>query len=72
MNSQSLQEMVKKIFSDESTKEQFMANPNHVISRYNLTEHEKTAVLHTHARLGLATSNSTQLATGIQAALFWL
>jgi hypothetical protein len=72
MKSQALQEMVKKIFSDETTKAQFVANPNDVISRYNLTEHEKTAVLNTSTRLGLATSNSTALATGIQASIYWI
>ena len=72
MKSQSLQEMVKSIFCDETTKEQFLANPESVMSRYNLSDHEKTAVLNTNTRLGLATSDSTALATGIEAALFWM
>ncbi len=72
MKSQSLQEMVKSIFSDETTKEQFLANPESVMSRYNLTDNERTAVLNTNARLGLATSGSPALATGIEAALYWL
>ncbi len=66
-----LQEMVKSIFSNESTKEQFLANPDSVMSRYNLTEHEKTAVLNTSSRLGLATSDSASLAVGIQTGLIW-
>ncbi|MDD4923455.1 MAG: hypothetical protein PHF74_01295 [Dehalococcoidales bacterium] len=72
MKSQSLQEMVKNIFCDEATKEQFLANPDSVMSRYNLSDHERTAVLNTNARLGLATSNSPALSVGIEAALFWL
>jgi hypothetical protein len=72
VKSQSLQEMVKSIFCDESTKEQFLSNPDSVMSRYNLTDNEKTAVLNTTSRYGLATSNSASLAVGIQAALFWL
>jgi hypothetical protein len=72
MKSQALQEMVKKIFSDETTKKEFMANPNSVISRYNLSEHEKTAVLNTSARFGLATSNSATSATGIQSSIYWM
>jgi len=69
---QSLQEMVKSIFVDETTKEQFLANPDSIMSRYNLTEHEKTAVLNTSSRYGLATSDSPALAVGIEAALFWM
>lgn len=66
-----LQEMVKRVFSDESTKEQFLANPDSVMSRYNLTEHERTAVLNTSSRLGLATSDSPALAASIQAGIIW-
>jgi hypothetical protein len=72
MKSQSLQEMVKSIFCDDSTKEQFLANPDSVMSRYNLIENEKTAVLNTSSSFGLATSNSPALAAKIQAALFWM
>ncbi len=72
MKPQSLQEMVKSIFVDETTKEQFLANPDSIMSRYNLTEHEKTAVLNTSSRYGLATSDSPALAVGIEAALFWM
>jgi len=72
VKSQSLQEMVKSIFGDQSTKEQFLANPDSVMSRYNLTEHERTSVLNTSSRYGLATSDSPALAVGIEAALFWI
>ncbi|MDD4874536.1 MAG: hypothetical protein PHE15_06165 [Dehalococcoidales bacterium] len=72
MKSQALQEMIKRIFSDETTKQQFLANPNDVISQYKLTQHEKTAVMNTHARLGLATSNSGQLAASVEPLMLWL
>ena len=55
MKSKTLQEMVKSIFCDESTREQFFSDPDSVMSRYNLTDNEKTAVLNTTARYGLAT-----------------
>jgi hypothetical protein len=42
------------------------------MSRYNLTEHERTSVLNTSSRYGLATSDSPALAVGIEAALFWI
>ena len=71
MKSKSLQEMVKSIFCDETTKAEFLANPDGVMNRYNLTDNERTAVLNTSAKLGLATSNSTTLAASIQTGLLW-
>jgi lipase chaperone LimK len=71
MKSQALQEMVKKIFSDEKTKQQFKRIQMTIISQYKLTEHEKTAVLNTYGRLGLATSNSGQLAATVEPMLIW-
>lgn len=61
MKSKALQEMIKKVFSDEKTKLQFMSNPESVLAQFKLTEQEKKAVLTTHAKLGLATADSQQL-----------
>jgi hypothetical protein len=72
VKSKSLQEMVKSIFCDETTKAEFLSNPDSVMNRYNLTEQEKTAVLNTSARVGLATSNSAALVAEPEAALFWI
>ena len=71
MKSQSLQELVKKIFGDEKTKSQFMANPDSVLSQFDLTEQEKKAVLNTHAKLGLVTSDSQQLEAAIDPTANW-
>ena len=71
MKSQSLQELVKKIFSSEETKSQFIANPDSVISRFNLTETEKKAVLATHTKLGLVTGGSQQLEATLTAKDAW-
>ena len=71
MKSQKLQEMVKKIFSSEETKSQFMSDPGSVISRFSLTETEKKAVLATHARLGLGTGNSPQLEATVTSKDTW-
>ncbi len=72
MKSEALQELVKKIFSDETTKARFMSNPESVISQYSLTEPEKKAVLTTHARLGLVTADSTRLAAAIEPYATWI
>ena len=71
MKSQGLQEMVKKIFSNEETKRQFISDPDSVISQYSLTEQERRAVLSTHAKLGLVTSDSTQLAEALEPYIKW-
>ena len=67
MKSQALQELVKKIFGDEKTKGEFKEDPDGFLSRYNLTDQEKTAVLKTHAKLGLVTSGSEQLEATLEA-----
>ena len=71
MKSQALQEMIKKVFSDEKTKLQFKSDPESVIAQFKLTEQEKTAVLNTHARLGLATANSQQLEEVLEPRAIW-
>ena len=71
MKSQALQELVKKIFGDEKTKHEFQKDPDSVLARYNLTEQEKKAVLSTHAKLGLVTSDSPQLEAAINPTTGW-
>lgn len=61
MESQELKQLVSKIFNDKKTREEFMKDPDSVVSRFSITEQEKRAVLSTHARLGLVTGDSTQL-----------
>jgi hypothetical protein len=72
MKSQKLQELVKQIFSDEKTKHQFMSDPDSVLSQYDLTEQEKKAVLNTHSKLGLVTSNSLQLEAALDPTFTWM
>lgn len=71
MKSQALQELVKRIFSDEKTKLQFMSDPDSVLSRFDLTEQEKKAVLNTHAKLGLVTGDSQQLELALKPTWDW-
>jgi hypothetical protein len=61
MKSSRLQEMIGEIFSDETIRKQFLTDPRSLISQFSLTAQEKTAVLATYDRLGLAGSDSTQL-----------
>ena len=67
MKSQALQELVRKIFSDEKTQQQFRKDPDSVLARYDLTEQEKRAILKTHAKLGLVAAGSEQLETILDA-----
>ncbi len=71
MKSQALQELIKRIFSDEKTRLQFQSDPDSVLVQFSLTEQEKKAVLSTHAKLGLVTGDSQQLETTIDAAGIW-
>jgi len=71
MKSQALQDLVKNIFSDEKNKAEFMSNPDSFLSRFSLTEEEKKAVLITHEKLGLVSSNSQQLEASIGPTWTW-
>ena len=71
MKSQQLQELVKKIFSDEKTRLRFMSDPDSILSQFALTEQEKRAVLSTHAKLGLVTSDSQQLEAALSPTIDW-
>ena len=71
MKSQALQELVKKIYSDEQIRSQFISNPDSVLSKFSLTEDERKAVLKTHTRLGIMTSDSAQLESTIEPNIWW-
>jgi len=71
MESKSLQELVKKLFSDEKSKAEFLSNPDHILSQYDLTEQEKRAVLTSYTQLGLVTGNSAHLESTVGPANVW-
>ena len=71
MKSQALQDLIKNIFNDEKTRLQFESDPDSVLSQFSLTEAEKKAVLNTHSKLGLVTSNSSQLEAAIAPTTEW-
>jgi hypothetical protein len=72
VNSQGIKELVKAVFSDDKTRQDFLSDPNRVISRYALTAPEKEAVLGTYIKAGLVTRTSPGLAAVIQPMAFWL
>ena len=71
MKSKALQELIKKVFSDEKTKHQFLKDPGSVLAQFDLTEQERKAVLNTHAKLGLATADSRQLEAVLDPMGYW-
>ena len=71
MHSQALQKFVKRIFSDEETKQRFISNPDTFLSEFDLTEPEKRAILLTHANLGVITADSPQLGATVKANYEW-
>jgi hypothetical protein len=71
MKSRTLQELINQIFSNAKTKQQFLNNPESVISQFSLTEQEKRAVLDVHSRIGLVTTDSPQLEAVIDPNITW-
>ncbi len=71
MQSQSLSELVKKVFGDEDVKKQFISDPDSVMSQFSLTEQEKRAVLSTHAKMGLACPSSAQTVMAFDPLAMW-
>jgi lipase chaperone LimK len=71
MKSKALQELVKKIFSDEETRLQFASNPDSILDQFAITEQEKKAILSIHAKLGTVASNSQQLEAVLDSRIIW-
>jgi len=72
MKSQSLQEMVRTINQDETTRARFQADPEGFISQFALSDEEKRAVLSAYAKIGLGFTGASKLDSEIGPMSFWL
>ena len=70
MKSNALSQFVQKLFSDEETKKQFIADPESIMAGFELTETERKAILSKHAMMELSVpgSGSSNVAYGPMAA----
>jgi len=66
MKSPALKELIKTIFSDESARSEFESHPEEYVTKYNLTEAEKRAVLTTHTKMGVISNGSLVLDDGTE------
>jgi len=71
MESQALKDLVKKLYSDSTARQQFLSDPDSILSQFSLSSAEKEAVLGRHARMALATP-SGQMATGAEPMIAWI
>jgi len=71
METKALQELVKKVFSDQKTRVEFENDPEKVIARFKLTEMERSAVLATQRKLGLAAAGGVKLDQAVDPTIFW-
>ena len=71
MSSPALQALVKKVFGDEKTKQQFLSNPDSVLTQFDLTEQERKAVWGVHSRLGIDITDSQALEAHIKPLRAW-
>ena len=66
-----LQELIKKVFSDEKAKAEFLANPESAMKGFKLSRTEKKALLKTHSRLGMITSDNSHLEAAVYPETDW-
>ena len=71
METRALQELVKRVFSDEKMMIEFRNDPAKVMTRFRLTEAERKAVLATETKLGLATAGGPSLDEAIDPTILW-
>lgn len=71
MKKQALEDVVRLIFGDAKTRDQFLSSPDSVLSKFAVTESEKKAILGTYSRFGLVTSGSPQLTAVLESADPW-
>ncbi len=71
METRALQELVKKVFSDQKTRVEFENDPEKVIARFKLTGAERNAILATRMKLGLATAGEVKLDEAIDPSIIW-
>jgi hypothetical protein len=71
MKSQALQELVRKIFSDDTIRKQFESDPDGYLAKCDLSEQEKKAVLSVQSKLGTVSSGSPQFEAIIDAKDEW-
>ena len=72
MQSKSLSKLVKRVFSNEVIKEQFISNPESIMSQFKLTKQEEKAVLSAHSKMALAHPGSSQTVMNIEPLVMWL
>jgi hypothetical protein len=71
MESQALKDLVKKLFSDQQSKQQFLSDPDSILPQFALTSAEKKAVLSSRAQLALATPDG-QMNTEVAPLTAWV
>ena len=67
-----LADLVKKIFTDETTKKEFQADPETFISKFDLTATEKKAVLSLQAKTGLVTADGVSFQSNVGPMSGWI
>lgn len=71
MQSSAIQNLVKRIFSSEETKSQFISDPESVLAHYSLSKQEKQAVLNSVACVGTGSSSANALIAKTDPLNYW-
>jgi hypothetical protein len=67
-----LADFVKKIFGDETARNEFHANPEAYVSKLDLTATEKKSILSLQTKTGLVTADGVSLQSNVGPMSGWL
>ena len=61
MSLKAVRSLVKRTFTDSKFKESLLKEPNKTLSRFDLTDEEKGAIINVHTSVGIVNGNSAVL-----------
>ncbi|MFC1998894.1 hypothetical protein ACFLVR_04575 [Chloroflexota bacterium] len=71
MSLKAVRTLVKKTFTDSKFKRSLLANPDKALSKFDLTDEEKGAIINVHTSVGVVDGNSAALEATVKPMVTW-
>ncbi|MFC1978509.1 hypothetical protein ACFLVP_00795 [Chloroflexota bacterium] len=71
MSLKAVKSLVKKTFTDSKFKESLLKNPSGTLSKFDLTDEEKDAIINVHTSVGVVGGNSAILQATVKPMASW-